>query len=62
MPPRSSAALSGRTHCDLPAAVLARMLGIHIAFAWQRASTGDGTGYAADISRRAPSHQRLPQA
>ena len=39
---------------DLPAAVLARMLGIHItvAVAWQRASAGDWTDYAAEISRR----------
>jgi len=39
---------------DLPAAVLARMLGIHItvAVAWQRASAGDWTGYAAEVSRR----------
>lgn len=39
---------------DLPAAVLARMLGIHItvAVAWQRASSGDWTTYAAEISRR----------
>lgn len=39
---------------DLPAAVLARMLGIHIssAAAWQRASAGDWTGYAAEISHR----------
>lgn len=39
---------------DLPAAVLARMLGIHItvAAAWQRASAGDWMAYAADISRR----------
>jgi hypothetical protein len=39
---------------DLPAAVLARMLGIHITVAvqWQRASAGDWTGYAADVSRR----------
>ena len=41
---------------DLPAAVLARMLGIHIAVAvaWQRASAGDWTNYAAQISRRSP--------
>ena len=43
---------------DLPAAVLARMLGIHItvavAVAWQRASAGDWTAYAADVSRREP--------
>lgn len=33
---------------DLPAAVLARMLGIHItvAVAWQRASAGDRAAYA----------------
>jgi hypothetical protein len=39
---------------ELPAALLARMLGIHIAVAvaWQRASAGDWTSYAADISRR----------
>jgi len=41
---------------DLPAAILARMLGIHIsvATAWQRASAGDWTTYAAEISRRTP--------
>lgn len=39
---------------DLPAALLARMLGIHIsvAVAWQRASSGDWTSYAAELSRR----------
>ena len=39
---------------ELPAALLARMLGIHIsvAVAWQRASAGDWTAYAADYSRR----------
>jgi hypothetical protein len=39
---------------DLPAAVLARTLGIHIsvAVAWQRASAGDWATYAAEISRR----------
>jgi hypothetical protein len=39
---------------DLPAARLARMLGIHIsvAVAWQRASSGDWTTYAAEVSRR----------
>jgi hypothetical protein len=39
---------------ELPAALLARLLGIHVsvAVAWQRASGGDWTGYAADISRR----------
>jgi hypothetical protein len=41
---------------DLPAAVLAEMLGIHIsvAVAWQRASSGDWAAYAAEISRRTP--------
>ena len=39
---------------ELPAAILDRMLGIHIdvAVAWQRASAGDWMTYAADISRR----------
>lgn len=39
---------------DLPAALLTRMLGIHItvAVAWQRAAAGDWTTYAAEISRR----------
>jgi hypothetical protein len=41
---------------ELPAAVLARLLGIHIKVAaeWQRAAAGDWTGYAADYSRRTP--------
>lgn len=41
---------------ELPAAMLARLLGIHIsvAVAWQRASSGDWTSYAADYSRRSP--------
>jgi hypothetical protein len=45
---------------DLPAAVLAQMLGIHIAVAvaWQRASAGDWATYAADISRRNPGGER----
>ena len=39
---------------ERPAALLARMLGIHIdvAVAWQHASAGDWTSYAADVSRR----------
>ena len=43
---------------DLPAAILASMLGIHISVAvqWQRASAGDWTAYAADVSRRTRSH------
>jgi SAM-dependent methyltransferase len=41
---------------ELPASLLARMLGIHIdvAVAWQRASAGDWMTYAADVSRRSP--------
>ena len=44
---------------ELPAALLAQMLGIHISGAvkWQRASAGDWTTYAADYSRRGPSRQ-----
>jgi len=43
-----------RTTADLPAALLARMLDIHItvAVAWQRASSGDWTNYAAQVSRQ----------
>jgi integrase len=39
---------------ELPAAILARMLGIHISVAvqWQRAAAGGWTAYAADVSRR----------
>ncbi|MGH3558848.1 MAG: hypothetical protein ACRDTK_15405 [Mycobacterium sp.] len=39
---------------ELPAALLARLLGIHISVAvkWQRASSGDWSTYAADVSRR----------
>jgi hypothetical protein len=50
---RSTALLQLAT--ELPAAVLARTLGIHIgvAVAWQRAAAGDWTNYAAEVSRRA---------
>jgi hypothetical protein len=43
---------------ELPAAVLARLLGIHIKVAvqWQHASAGDWTTYAATYSRRKPAH------
>ena len=39
---------------DLPAALLARLLGIHItvAVAWRRAGAGDWAAYAADVSHR----------
>lgn len=42
---------------ELPAAVLARTLGIHTgsAAAWQRASNGDWAAYATQISRQ-PNH------
>jgi hypothetical protein len=45
---------------EIPAAILARMLGIHVsvAVAWQRAFAGDWTAYAADVSRRAPHQER----
>lgn len=48
-----SSALFGLA-ADLPAALLARLLGINIsvAVAWQRASAGDWTNYAAAYSRR----------
>ncbi|MDQ2874760.1 MAG: hypothetical protein M3Y33_08210 [Actinomycetota bacterium] len=51
-PARSTALFQLAT--ELPAAILARMLGIHIdvAVAWQRASAGDWMAYAADVSRR----------
>ncbi len=55
-PARSTALFQLAT--DLPAAILARMLGIHIsvAVAWQRASAGDWMAYAADISHRTANH------
>jgi hypothetical protein len=51
-PARSTALFQLAT--ELPAAILARMLGIHIdvAVAWQRISAGDWMTYAADVSRR----------
>lgn len=51
---RSRSAALFQLATELPAAVLARMLGVHItvAAAWQRASSGDWTNYAAEISRR----------
>jgi hypothetical protein len=47
---------------ELPAAILARMLGIHIkvAVAWQQAASGDWTAYAADISRRPDPQEAAP--
>ena len=39
---------------DVPAAILAKTLGIHVqaAIQWQKISAGDWTAYAADVSRR----------
>ncbi|GAA3812104.1 hypothetical protein ACFQ0G_14475 [Streptomyces chiangmaiensis] len=39
---------------QVPAAILARMLGIHraVAVQWQRASGGDWAAYAADVAAR----------
>ena len=47
---------------ELPAAVLARLLGIHIkvAVAWQHVSAGDWASYAADVSRRASGPGPVP--
>jgi hypothetical protein len=49
---------------ELPAALPARMLGIHIDFdvavAWQRISAGDWMAYAADVSRRTPQEHPSP--
>ena len=44
---------------ELPAALLAQMLGIHITVAvtWQRAAAGDWTNYAAEYARREPPDQ-----
>ena len=52
-PVRSSALM--QLAGELPAAVIARMLGVHIKVAveWQRAASGDWTTYAAEYSRRA---------
>ncbi len=53
-PGRSRSTALFQLAAELPAAVLARLLGIHIsvAVAWQRASAGDWTAYAAEVSRR----------
>jgi hypothetical protein len=53
-PGRSRSTALFQLATNLPAALLARMLGIHIsvAVAWQRASGGDWTSYAADVARR----------
>ncbi|WP_436776598.1 TetR/AcrR family transcriptional regulator [Yinghuangia sp. YIM S09857] len=45
---------------EVPAAILARMLGIHIQVAvqWQRATAGDWAAYAADVSSRTIDKER----
>lgn len=55
-PARSAALFQLAT--ELPAAVIARMLGVHIKVAvhWQKAASGDWANYAADYSRR-PTHK-----
>lgn len=52
-PTRTAALMQLAT--ELPAALIARMLGIHIQVAvqWQRLASGDWAAYAADYSRRA---------
>lgn len=61
--PARSAALC-QLASELPAAVIARLLGVHIKVAveWQRISSGDWTAYAADFSRREPSTRRTGTA
>ena len=46
---------------EVPAAILAKTLGIHVqaAIQWQKLSAGDWTAYAADVSRR-PGHTLGP--
>lgn len=43
---------------EIPAAILARTLGIHtdVAVIWQRHAAGDWTTYAAEVSRRDTRH------
>jgi hypothetical protein len=56
---RSTAALF-QLATELPAAVLARTLGIDITVAvtWQRAAAGDWGAYAADVANRSPQPPR----
>jgi hypothetical protein len=66
-PPAARTAALFQLAADLPAAILARTLGIHIDVAvdWQRARAGDWATYAADVSRRtrpAGSGEHLSQA
>jgi len=45
---------------EIPAAILARTLGIHtdVAVTWQRLSAGDWANYANEVSRRTPTENR----
>jgi hypothetical protein len=45
---------------EVPAAILAKTLGIHVqaAIQWQKISAGDWAAYAADISRRGQAQER----
>lgn len=47
---------------QIPAAILARTLGIHtdVAVAWQRHSAGDWATYAAEVSQRDADHPGIP--
>ncbi|WP_441249868.1 site-specific integrase [Kitasatospora sp. McL0602] len=47
---------------EIPAAILARTLGIHtdVAVTWQRLSAGDWANYAAEVSQRPITTSRLP--
>lgn len=59
-PIRTVIARTAHLAAELPAAILARMLGVHIQVAvqWQKASAGDWAAYAADVSRRAGGNDR----
>ena len=49
---------------EVPAAILARVLGIHISVAvkWQRVAAGDWGAYAADVSRRGDHRSTAPSS
>jgi hypothetical protein len=49
---------------DVPAAILAKTLGIHVQVAtqWQKISAGDWAAYAADLSHRGHSHEQTRSA
>jgi hypothetical protein len=49
---------------EIPAAILAKMLGIHVSVAiqWQQASGGDWMAYAADVAKRSSTGNQKPSA